>query len=146
MGSKYSNLTEDDRQRLEAQREVVRLAAARYGVAQLSSDTAARANLLQDLIDDQVFTPSQTYELQSLGIVFGDILIDEGPFRWVIIEDEYGRDPTLQWKDTSVNIHALTILSKRIEDGERPDIQYLLDVLPKRCMELDPDADKANFR
>jgi hypothetical protein len=42
------------------------------------------------LIDDTVFKKSQTYELQSLGIVFGDVLASELPLRWVMITDEYG--------------------------------------------------------
>jgi hypothetical protein len=59
-------------------------------------------------------------------VVFGDILASEFPLRWVIITDEYGRDPTLRFKNTSVNINALTMISKRVERDERVDVFQLL--------------------
>src|SRR5262245_45974719 len=108
MEPKFSELTGDDQDRLNAQREVVRSAALRYGLTNLPKDTSSLANLLQTIIDDNVFAPGETYELQSLGVVLGDIACDEGEFRWAIVEDEYGRDPTLRWKSSSTNVNALT--------------------------------------
>jgi Domain of unknown function (DUF3806) len=65
---------------------------------------------------------SQTFELQGLGVVFGDVLASELSLRWVMITDEYGTDPTLRFKNTSININALTMISKRIEKDERVDV------------------------
>lgn len=75
--------------------------------------------VLQKLIDDRVYGKSETYELQCLGVVFGDILTSRYPLRWVMIRDEYGTDPTLRFRSTSININALTMISKRIE-GDQP--------------------------
>ena len=34
-----------------------------------------------------------------------------------MITDEYGTDPTLRFKNTSTNINALTMISKRVLSG-----------------------------
>jgi hypothetical protein len=83
--------------------------------------------VLQKVIDDRVFKKSQTYELQCLGIAFGDVLASELPLRWVMVTDEYGRtDPTLRFKQTTVQVNALTMISKRIERDETIDLPWLL--------------------
>ena len=105
---KFSELSHSDSERLDHQRALVAAAAKqKYGAAAL---TRSKRDLpiLQRLIDDNVFSKSQTYELQSLGVVFGDVLASELSLRWVMITDEYGSDPTLRFKNTSININALT--------------------------------------
>lgn len=124
----FNDLSSEDRKQLEAQRGIVVTAAKqRYGVSTLGK-TAADLSVLQRLIDDKVFSKSQTYELQSLGIAFGDVLVSELPLRWVMVTDEYGTDPTLRFKDTTVQINALTMISKRIEKGQKVDLSALLDI------------------
>lgn len=124
---KFSELSHEDSERLDQHRAVVAAAAKqRYGTAVLSR-TKSDLPILQRLIDDKVFKKSQTYELQSIGVVFGDVLASELPLRWVMITDEYGSDPTLRFKNTSVNINALTMISKRVERGEPVDVFSLLE-------------------
>jgi hypothetical protein len=122
---KFSELSHGDSERLDQQRALVAAAAKRrYGTA--LSGTKRDLPILQRLIDDKVFNKSQTYELQSLGVVFGDVLASELPLRWVMITDEYGTDPTLRFKNTSININALTMISKRVEKGEPVDVSSLV--------------------
>jgi hypothetical protein len=124
--STFSELTSADRQRLDQQRAVVaHVAKERYGTSP-PTRTQKDLPILQRLLDDRVFKKSQAYELQSLGVVFGDVLASEFPLRWVMITDEYGTDPTLRFKDTSVNINALTMISKRVERDEAVDVSVLL--------------------
>jgi hypothetical protein len=59
-------------------------------------------------------------------VVFGDVLASELPLRWMMITDEYGTDPTLRFKNTSTNINALTMISKRVERDEPVDVFRLL--------------------
>jgi Domain of unknown function (DUF3806) len=123
---KFSEPSHEDRERLDQQRALVAAAAKqRYGTAGLSR-TKKDLPILQRLIDDKVFKKSQTYELQSLGVVFGDVLASELPLRGVMITDEYGTDPTLRFKNTSVNINVLTMISKRVERDEPVDVFALL--------------------
>jgi Domain of unknown function (DUF3806) len=123
---KFAELSPQDSQRLDQQRAVVAAAAKqRYGTAALTR-TNKDLPILQRLLDDKVFKKTQTYELQSLGVVFGDVLANELPLRWVMITDEYGTDPTLRFKNTSININALTMISKRVERDEPVDVLRLL--------------------
>ena len=118
---RVSALTEADLKRLEDQRAVV----TRYlDEASLSKFETAPGKLgtLRALLKAEVFSPDQTYELQSLGIVLGDVFVQDMGFHWVIVQDEYGRDPAIQFQETSVILFPLTMISKRIERGERVDV------------------------
>lgn len=135
---KFSELSHTDSERLDQQRALVAAAAKqRYGTAALTK-SKRDLPILQRLIDDNVFKKSQTYELQSLGVAFGDVLASELSLRWVMITDEYGTDPTLRFKNTSININALTMISKRIEKDQRVDVVSLL----QRNREALADAEK----
>ncbi len=125
---KFTELSREDSARLERQRAVVLATSKqRYGTLALTR-TKSDLPVLQNLIDDRVFNKSQTYELQSLGVAFGDVLSSELPLRWVMVTDEYGTDPTLRFKKTTVQINALTMISKRIERNERVDVSELLRI------------------
>jgi len=122
----FSELSDQDKSRLDAQRAVAAKAVRqRYGISALTQ-TAADLPALQHLLDDRAFNKSQTYELQSLGVAFGDVLSSELPLRWVIVTGEYGTDPTLRFKSTTVQINALTMISKRIERDELVNLGQLL--------------------
>ena len=137
----FTELTPADRERLETQRAIVADAARdRYGTSALSG-SKADLPVLQRLIDDHVFGPEQTYELQCLGVAFGDVLASELPLRWVIVTDEYGTDPTLRYKDTTVQLNALTIISKRVEAGEPVNLLQLLTMTSREMSELEQEAD-----
>lgn len=134
--AKFSELSHDDRTRLDQQRAIVAAAAKqRYGTSNLTK-TAADLSVLQRLIDDKVFRKTQTYELQSLGIAFGDVLATELPLRWVMVTDEYGTDPTLRFKATTVQINALTMISKRIEKDEKVNLSELLRITREQLASL----------
>ncbi len=124
---KFTELSHEDSTRLEQQRAVVAAAAKqRYGTTALTR-TKRDLPILQNLINDRVFKRSQTYELRSLGVAFGDVLASELPLRWVLVTDEFGTDPTLRFKETTIQINALTIISKRVERDEPVSVQWLLD-------------------
>jgi hypothetical protein len=95
---KFTELSDSDRARLDQQSAVVAtFARQKYGTAGLTK-TAADLPVLQHLIDDNAFNKTQTYELQSLGVAFGDVLASELPLSWAMVTDEYGTDPTLRYK------------------------------------------------
>lgn len=124
---KFSELSREDGERLDQQRALVADAAKRrYGTAALTR-TNKDLPIIQKLIDGKVFKKSQTYELQSLGVAFGDVLASELPLRWVMVTDEFGTDPTLRFKETTIQINALTMISKRVERDEQVSVQWLLD-------------------
>lgn len=86
-------------------------------------------DLLQRLVDDGVLKKDDTYHLQSLGLVLGQVLVNESGFHWVTVEDKFGRDPAIKFGTTSVLVFPLTMISKRVERGDRPDIHQLVKSL-----------------
>lgn len=135
--SKFTELAKDDVARLERQRAVVAAAAKqRYGTPGLTK-TKADVAVLQRLLNDRAFAKTQTYELQCLGVVLGDVLASEFPLRWVMVTDEFGTDPTLRFRDTTIQINALTMISKRVESDEAVEVSWFLDKTGERLKELE---------
>ncbi|HWF17944.1 MAG TPA: DUF3806 domain-containing protein [Verrucomicrobiae bacterium] len=123
---KFAELSKEDAARLEKQRHLIAvIAMQKYGAPALTK-TKSDLPILQRILDDKVFKKSQTYELQCLGITFGDVLASEFPLRWVMVTDEYGTDPTLRFKETTWQINALTMISKRVEKGEIVNLAELV--------------------
>jgi hypothetical protein len=141
-GPKFSELSRDDIARLDRQRALVAAAAKqRFGISELLR-TKVDLPVLQRLIDDQAFTKTQTYELQSLGVAFGDVLSSELPLRWVIVTDEFGTDPTLRFKNTTIQVNALTMISKRIEKDERVNLSRLLQITREQLASVKKEPEK----
>jgi len=113
---------DSDITRLAQHRMFVETLAAEHLKLGLPGDDGDLA-VLQRLIDRNILAADDTYELQSLGVVFGMRLVDaiEG-LDWAIVEDEYGRDPALRYLDTSLVLFPLTMISKRVEDGAQVDV------------------------
>lgn len=81
---------------------------------------------LQSVIDSGRLPVENTQELQSLGVVFGKVFVNETPnYDWWVIEDEYGKDACVRFKETSLLVFPQTMLSKRIEDGEVVNVSEL---------------------
>ncbi len=135
----FGELSSKDVARLDRQRAVVSTAVKqRYG-AELTR-TQKDLPTLQKLIDDSAFTKHQTYELQSLGVAFGDVLASALPLRWVMVTDEYGTDPTLRYNGTSLSVNALTMISKRVEKGQRVSLSDLLKATKEQLASVEKNA------
>ncbi len=86
--------------------------------AGLSGDLSDLA-MLQNVLDKKVIEREATYSLQALGMAFGKVFVDNNEgYDWWMVEDEYGRDPAVRYRDTSLLIFPQTMISKRVEDGE----------------------------
>ena len=116
-----SALTDGDQNRLEEQRAVVTRHLDEDGLKKYET-APGKLGTLRALLNAGVFPPEQTYELQSMGIVLGDVFVQDMGFHWIMVEDEYGRDPAIKFQDTSVLLYPLTMISKRIERGETVDV------------------------
>jgi hypothetical protein len=107
---------------------------------------AGKLGLLRALLERQVFKPTQTHELQCMGIVLGDALVQHCGTEWRAVEDEHGRDPCVQVPGTTIILFPLTMISKRVEKGERVDIFALFNESAAKIAELkhfaDPEADQ----
>ncbi len=85
---------------------------------------------LQIIIESKQIPVENTKELQSFGIILGKVFVNETPdYDWWIVNNEYGKDVCIRYKETSLLIFPLTIISKRIEDGELFDVVKLYRLL-----------------
>lgn len=126
----------EDLARLEGMRSWVRDHYAPHAVAQYDS-VAGKVVLIETILANGWVEPSETWKLQALGIAFGDTLAQHLGLTWVMVEDQYGRDPALR-DDNAANtiLYPQTMISKRIEDGETVDVQQLLKGIAERVREL----------
>ncbi|HUS36614.1 MAG TPA: DUF3806 domain-containing protein [Verrucomicrobiae bacterium] len=134
-----SALTQIESDSLNDQRALILdLLRDRYDAFQapkLRSDLIA----LQRIIDDRVFSPEQEYEWTCLGVAFGDVLANELDLEWVIQCDEYGVEPALNLADPSITLYPRTMLLKRVENGETPDVSFLFEKLSESVEQLRRD-------
>ena len=139
---RFAALSSEDTARLDKQRALVAAAAKhKYGTPSFAK-TKSDLVVLQRLINDQAFNKSQTYELQSLGVAFGDVLATEFPLRWVMVTDEYGTDPTLRYKATTLQINALPMISKRIERDEHVSLLELVEITRQQLASFEKGLSK----
>ena len=125
--TQFSVLLRPDREKLAHQREIVRREAeSRYGIKELHRSEEDIA-VLQALLDDNAFLPHQSYELESLGVVFGDIFDAAPQYSWTMVTDEYGRDAAIRYGETTLQINAPTMISQRVERGETVDVRHLYE-------------------
>lgn len=122
------------------QRAVVERFLSKEDLRDKYPTAAGKLGTLRELLRTKVFSAKQTYELQSMGIVLGDVFVQDMGFKWVIVQDAQGRDPALQYKDSTVLLFPLTMISKRIERGEEVDVFQLYNGIAaeasKKVMEL----------
>lgn len=101
--------------------------------------------LLQRVLDFKFLEPEATYSLQALGIAFGKVFVENNAYYdWWMVEDEYGRDPAIRYKETTLLVFPQTMLSKRIEDGDEVEVEAmyagLCEQLEEIRLENYPDA------
>jgi hypothetical protein len=92
--------------------------------------------LLQNILDNKFYGKDETMELQSLGITLGDALLQKLDLEWVEVEDEHGTDPALRYKNTSILLFPLTMISKRIEDNVEVNIIELFEGIYNKINEI----------
>lgn len=126
LGQIIEPLKEEDRENLDEARSWVRdhfTPEARHKYDLLEE----KLRLLQVILDQGWIEKAETQKLQSLGVTFGDMLCEKLGLTWVMVEDEYGRDPAVMVPKTTILAFPLTAISKRVEEGEKVDVQQLLD-------------------
>ena len=98
--------------------------------------------LLQQVVDDKVFPEEELGCFNCIGVALGRVMATnvEG-LDWAVIDDEYGRDLTIRYRDTSLVFNVVTMISGRIEDKEEVDIQFIFDELVRKLDELKDQID-----
>jgi hypothetical protein len=92
---------------------------------------------IQAALDARLIEPEATYSLQALGVAFGKVFIENNmSYDWWMVEDEYGRDPAIRYKETTLLVFPQTMISKRVEDGVPVDVQDMYNGLCERLEEI----------
>ena len=100
-----------------------------------------KLRLLQAIIVAGWIDASETVKLQCLGITLGDALVQELGLEWVMVEDEYGRDPAIRKPGTTVIAFPLTMISKRVERGESVTVRELFDGVVEHVQRMAADRE-----
>ena len=96
---------------------------------------------IQRLLDEDVVDRSG-YALQCLGVALGRVMARNiDGLDWWIVEDEYGRDPCLRYRETTLRLNPITMISRRIERGERVDVRSLYRESEASIAKLKDDVD-----
>jgi hypothetical protein len=95
-----------------------------------------KLRLLDTILGEGWVKPDETNKLQSLGVGFGDALVQKLGMEWAMVEDEFGRDPSIIFPGTKLMAHPLSAISKRIESGEELDVYDLFNGFCERLTQL----------
>lgn len=131
----HKPLTAEDHRNLSAARDWVK---GHFSADQdlKYAPTQGKLSVIGAILDNAWVNPAETWKLQALGICLGDALAQELLLDWVIIDDEYGLSPALNWPGTSIYSFPQTLISKRIEAGEKVDIQDLFQRTSEMIREM----------
>lgn len=80
---------------------------------------------MQRLIDENIVAQNDYGTQQAMGVALGNLILADFPntFEWKIYEDEIGRSRALCVKKTSECLFPITMLSRRMEVGSKPDVK-----------------------
>lgn len=102
------------------------LARTRLGT-ELRSDLSD-LTVLQQIVDRELIGSKDTESLQALGAVMANImLIDVPSLEWKIYKDSVGRSRALCAKNTKECLFPMTMLSRRMEVGLKPDVKKVYE-------------------
>jgi hypothetical protein len=118
LGQRYSLDTQ--------RRDTVDLIARRLGILKLKGDRSD-LKVLQNLVDKKAIRRDDVRGLQGLGIVFGDILVNEFGLSWVSYEDDIGISKALRWKKTENYVFPVTLFSKRVQFKENINVTDIFE-------------------
>lgn len=120
---------------LESQREWVRNHFTPESINEYET-IEGKIKLLDTILKSEWIEKTETLKFQCLGVTLGDIIVQELNFKWVEVEDEYGIDPAIKLKGTSIILFPLTMISKRIEKNEKINFIEFYDSLIKTIEEI----------
>lgn len=85
-------------------------------------------NTLQTIVDRGLIEQDDMLRLQALGAVLGNVMEAEvEQLRWKVYEDEQGRSRALCLANTQHCLFPVTMLSRRMAVGLKPNVQEVYD-------------------
>lgn len=110
-------LTQGDINFMDKQRGRIDDLAKRYLGMRLRQEKVNDLEILQKLLDQKLVKHDDVELLQAMGMVMGDIYVQELGVHWVVYRDRLGRSRALQWSNNETLLFPVTMISRRVEAG-----------------------------
>ncbi len=136
-GMQIGELNGGDRLKSERQRELVAELARRHLGSTIHGESLADIATLQRLLDRRFISSEQVFELQSLGLVLGDVMASTLRLAWVAVDDEYGHSRALRFRQTDHLFFPVTMISKRVRTGVPVEIAAIYRKIADEVAELE---------
>jgi hypothetical protein len=114
-----------DKQYMQQQRDTINDLASRNFGNGFNGDTGHDIDLLQRMLDRKVVLPSQTQELQAMGIILGDLLAKDLDLQWVVYEDKLGRSRALRYRQAEEYLFPVTMIARRREANNLKSVEEI---------------------
>lgn len=115
----WNTLRQHDRQR----EWIIEL--AREELAERIRQDQSDLKTLQRLIDRKLIPQSDAMRLQALGVILGDVFNAQLGLEWRSYKDDKGKSRASCLPGTEHCLFPITMLSRRIEVGLRPDVSKI---------------------
>jgi hypothetical protein len=138
---KVEDLGPDKLADLEACRAWVREQTSAPRPTETSSD---KVRLIGEILESGSVQPHERQKLHALGVVLGDALAQEIPgMAWKMVTNQLGRHLALVYRDISITLLPVTMISRRLEKGEPVQIGDLFTATCAHVQEVlqRPDLD-----
>jgi hypothetical protein len=97
---------------------------------------------IQKAIDDELIDFQNDYALECFGVAFGRVLAKNiDGLDWWVVEDEFGRDIIIRYKETSLRFNVIAMLGKRLSKGYKADVIWFYNKTIESLNELKDKAD-----
>lgn len=120
-GIRYADLSWMDNNHMKQQRTMIDDIARLELGAQLKGNLAD-LEILQRIIYRGLITKDERIKLQAMGVVLGDVFVQELGLKWTVFEDKYGRTRATCIPNTEHCLFPVTMLSRRMEVGLLPNV------------------------
>ena len=111
---------------LTRKRQVVDDLGRREFGARLQNDKRD-LSLLNRIIQKELINQTQRKQQQALGVVLGDVLVSELGLEWKVYRDALGKSRAVCIPDTEHCVFPVTMISKRMGHGRKPDATELFE-------------------
>lgn len=113
-----------DLNHLTKQREIID-SLARSELGRPVRGNKSDLELLQRFVDRGLIPSHEIQDLQALGVILGDVYVQEYQLVWRSYEDEKGYSRAVCVEGTTNCLFPITMLSRRISGGLVPDVDEI---------------------
>jgi len=119
---RITELSADDRTWLRrAEEHILKTMRANYAAGGFTRGEGDLRDL-QRLIDDRVVTAADVLGAQCIGVVLGNVFVEQLSMQWKRVANSFGDMISLHDDASGFTYYPLTMVSQRLEDGRNVDL------------------------